>query len=97
MEFKEKKMKAIILEDYNKPIQIKEVDIPVPKDGEVLIRVESTPINPSDLLFLKGIYPTDKPLPCVPGFEGSGVVVASGGTYIILLMCSIFICLKNFF
>ncbi|NJP07593.1 MAG: zinc-binding dehydrogenase, partial [Chloroflexaceae bacterium] len=36
------------------------------------------PINPSDLLFLRGDYGTRKPLPVIAGFEGSGVVVATG-------------------
>lgn len=74
-----KTMRALVLEDFTNPAQFKEIPIPTPKDGEVLIKMESAPINPSDLAFLKGHYSSDKPFPCVPGFEGSGVVVASGG------------------
>lgn len=79
MDPNKKTMMAMVLEEFKKPAELKEIPIPVPKDGEVLIRVESAPINPSDLSFLKGHYSSNKPLPCVPGFEGSGVVVASGG------------------
>ena len=43
--------------------------------------MEGSPINPSDLGFISGRYPTGKKLPCTPGFEGSGVVVASGGGF----------------
>ena len=33
---------------------LEEVEVPDPKEGEVLIRVEATPINPSDLVMLVG-------------------------------------------
>ena len=35
-------------------ISIDEVEVPEPKDGEVLIKVQATPINPSDLGLLVG-------------------------------------------
>lgn len=72
-------MKALILEQFGKPVVVKEVDIPKPAEGEVLIRVEAAPINPSDASFLAGQYSSPRPVPCVPGFEGSGLVVKSGG------------------
>jgi NADPH:quinone reductase-like Zn-dependent oxidoreductase len=34
----------------------------------------ASPINPSDLLMVRGAYGKQPPLPCVPGFEGVGVV-----------------------
>jgi NADPH2:quinone reductase len=57
------------------------VDRPVPKPGagQVLVRIAASPINPSDLSFLRGAYGIRKKLPVVPGFEASGEVVASGG------------------
>ena len=57
------------------------VDKPAPKPGEgqVLVRIHASPINPSDLSFLRGAYGIRKKLPVVPGFEASGEVVASGG------------------
>ena len=54
---------------------------PVPKlvSGEVLIKVLASPINPSDVFFMKGMYHKWDvfPLkyPTVAGWEGSGVVV----------------------
>jgi NADPH:quinone reductase-like Zn-dependent oxidoreductase len=41
--------------------------------------VDSAPINPSDLAFFKGSYSSAKKFPTVPGFEGSGTIVSSGG------------------
>lgn len=56
------------------------VDKPVPKpEGkELLVKVLAAPINPSDVMFTRGLYGLKKPLPCVPGFEASGVVVDAG-------------------
>lgn len=56
-----------------------EVPIPEPAKGQVLIRVEATPIHPADALLLEGKYPVYREYPVIPGFEGSGLVVKSGG------------------
>lgn len=53
--------------------------VPAPRRGEVLVRVGASPVNPSDLMFLRGLYGTKKKLPVVPGFEAGGEVVAAGG------------------
>eukprot|EP00347_Sterkiella_histriomuscorum_P000957 403373881 len=66
--------------------KIEEIDVPKPGPGQVLVKVECAPINPSDTYFMAGHYEkvakdTDKimTLPMVCGWEGSGTVVASGG------------------
>ena len=71
-------MKAVVLQSAN-VFSVETVPKPEPATGEVLIRVEASPINPSDIVFLKGLYGTKKPLPAIAGLEGSGVVVSSGG------------------
>jgi NADPH:quinone reductase-like Zn-dependent oxidoreductase len=38
----------------------------------------ASPVNPSDLAFIKGGYGTRNAFPLIPGFEGSGTVVAAG-------------------
>ncbi|CAM9118195.1 unnamed protein product [Ectocarpus fasciculatus] len=61
-------------------ITVEEVPMPVPKSGEVLIRVIATPVNPSDYGEWTNVGSGDKPFDPRPvGKEGSGVVVASGG------------------
>src|SRR5215470_6343321 len=75
-------MRAVVLKDHDgTPRSLTVADLPVPslKAGQVLIRVEAASIGPADLMFLRGQYGITKPLPVVPGFEGSGTVVASGG------------------
>lgn len=52
--------------------------IPLYKDDEVLIRVQLRSINPSDLLTIKGTYPSRIQLPAIPGYEGMGIVVKKG-------------------
>ncbi|MEM8536027.1 MAG: zinc-binding dehydrogenase [Chloroflexota bacterium] len=74
-------MRAVVLNTYdNTPdaLTIEERPIPRPGKGQVLVRMTATPINPSDLMFLRGLYGVRKELPVIPGFEGSGKVVAAG-------------------
>jgi NADPH:quinone reductase len=74
-------MRAVQLNAYDgrpESISIVEVPVPRPAAGQVLIRVAASPINPSDLMFIRGLYGFKKPLPATPGFEGSGTVVDAG-------------------
>jgi NADPH2:quinone reductase len=72
------KMKALHLVAPD-TLELVEKDIPKPGKGQILIKMAYSPINPSDLAFLTGKYGIQKPLPTVPGFEGSGTVIESGG------------------
>lgn len=74
----QKGMKAIVLESDGAIPKVKEIPLPDPGPGEVLVKMHSSPINPSDLSFIRGGYGVKKPYPVVPGFEGSGTVVAAG-------------------
>lgn len=49
-----KQIKSKISKEGLLSISIDEVEVPEPKDGEVLIKVQATPINPSDLGLLVG-------------------------------------------
>jgi NADPH:quinone reductase len=76
-------MKAVICERYGDPegvLQVRDVPPPPePKRGEVRVRMLASPINPSDLLMIRGEYGRQNPLPMTPGFEGVGVVEAGSG------------------
>lgn len=54
--------------------------IPFDKLGsdEVIVKVHSAPINPSDQGLLAGSYPAGKTFPCTAGIEGAGLVVEAG-------------------
>lgn len=79
-------MRAVVLESYHadvadaiRALKIQERPVPAPRRGQVLVRVDAAPCNPSDLLLLQGKYGSLKTLPTVPGWEGTGTVVVSGG------------------
>jgi NADPH:quinone reductase len=75
-------MRALELRSYEegeRSLTLVERPLPEPREGEVLVRVEAAPVNPSDLMFLRGMYGQRKRLPVVAGFEGAGTVVAAGG------------------
>jgi len=71
-------MKAIIQEKPGNKLYIKDVPVPEPGSGEVLVKMSFSPINPSDLSFLKGTYTGSPDYPVIPGLEGSGLVVKTG-------------------
>src|SRR5271155_590968 len=75
-------MRAVQLTAYGDPLEgLKYVDIPepaAPGPNQVLIGVEFSPLNPSDLLLAKGIYGVRPALPSVIGNEGVGRVIALG-------------------
>ncbi|MCB1177241.1 MAG: zinc-binding dehydrogenase [Leptospiraceae bacterium] len=75
------KFRALFLKDYEgvkESFYVAEKPTELPKKGEVLIKIHSGVINPSDLAFVKGQYGIKKRLPKSGGFEGSGVVAAVG-------------------
>ncbi|TVY03021.1 zinc-dependent alcohol dehydrogenase family protein [Cohnella terricola] len=49
-----------------------------PGQGEVMVRMTARPINPSDLIPIRGAYAHRISLPSVPGYEGVGIVVDAG-------------------
>lgn len=71
-------MRALVLKQFDAKPTVEEVPVPKPGKGEVLVQIDSSPVNPSDTSFIRGAYSTQKKLPVVPGFEASGIVVASG-------------------
>jgi NADPH2:quinone reductase len=75
-------MKAIVCDHWGEPgevLQVREVPEPIPRRGEVRVRMIASPINPSDLLMVRGQYGFQPPLPATPGFEGVGIVEAGSG------------------
>jgi NADPH:quinone reductase-like Zn-dependent oxidoreductase len=44
----------------------------------VLIKVEAATLNPSDILFMRGLYNIKLHYPYTPGWEGAGTVMLAG-------------------
>ncbi len=59
-------------------LQVREAPDPTPKPGELRIRVRASGINFSDLMTRVGLNPDAPKLPCVVGYEVSGLVDALG-------------------
>jgi S-(hydroxymethyl)glutathione dehydrogenase/alcohol dehydrogenase len=69
-------MKAAVLREVNKPLEIEDVQLADPGPREVLVRTVAAGVCHSDLHFQNGSYPY--PLPSVLGHESAGVVEAVG-------------------
>jgi|EndMetStandDraft_5_1072996.scaffolds.fasta_scaffold06851_3 NADPH:quinone reductase-like Zn-dependent oxidoreductase len=73
---------AIQISSFGNPAEVaKLVKVPDPDPpgaGQVLIRVEYSPVNPSDLLQIRGLYGVRPKLPATMGGEGIGKILAVG-------------------
>ncbi len=70
-------MKAAVLETYNKPLAIREIEIAPPGPGEITLDVKACGLCLTDIHITEGKVPTVT-LPVVPGHEFAGVVAALG-------------------
>ena len=72
-------MRAIQLDEPNGKLTLREIPVPRPGAGQVLIRMAAAPINPSDIGSLSGSsYSGIRQFPFTPGLEGSGTVIEAG-------------------
>ncbi len=73
-------MKALIKDKPGEGYTLKEVPVPTPKEGELLVKSHSVGICGSDIFlykWMKGVE-TIASTPFTPGHEASGMVVACG-------------------
>ena len=75
-------MKAAVLRETNRPLEIEEVQVSKPGPREVLVRTVAAGVCHSDLHFMDGSYPYR--LPTILGHESAGIVeeVGSDVTYV---------------
>jgi Zn-dependent alcohol dehydrogenase len=71
------KMTAAVLAGAGQQLEIEEVDLAPPRDGEVLVKVAACGLCGSDLYAIDGKR-TLAPFPMVPGHEAAGVVAQAG-------------------
>jgi aryl-alcohol dehydrogenase len=67
---------AALLREVGAPLEIEEVQLCAPGEGEILVRMRGVGICHTDISAAQGVIPI--PLPGVLGHEGSGVVEAVG-------------------
>ena len=75
-------MHAAVFDAFGEPadiLAVRDVPRPEPAPGECLVRMLASPVNPSDLMCVRGVYGYRPDPPAVPGFEGVGVVEGGRG------------------
>jgi len=80
MEIKIRKMKALVLNGFNTPFELKEIAKPVAQKGEVLVKIMASGVNPLDLKIKSGHAAHAQPkMPgAILGIDMAGVVTAVG-------------------
>jgi NADPH2:quinone reductase len=74
-------MKALIFEEAGKAetaLKLKNIEQPTPGEGQLLIKVKSSPIHPADYIFIAGKYRYQPVFPQIAGLEGAGFVELAG-------------------
>jgi NADPH2:quinone reductase len=73
-------MKAVQVDAFGgvEGLRVVERPQPVPREGEVLVRVAASGLNYADLLQREGLYPGGPTPPYFPGIEAAGVVESTG-------------------
>ncbi|MBO6901433.1 MAG: zinc-binding dehydrogenase [Rhizobiaceae bacterium] len=67
-----------VLEAMAPYVEAGEIDVPEPGPRQVLVKVKLASINPSDVMFVKGLYGQPRKQGQPAGFEGVGEVVSAG-------------------
>ena len=74
-------MKAVFLVNKgsaNKAFEIREIEMPKPNAGQVLIKVDAFGLNFADVMARNGMYKEAPPMPCVLGYDVAGTITAIG-------------------
>jgi NADPH:quinone reductase-like Zn-dependent oxidoreductase len=78
-------MRGVVFEEFGEPadvLETRDLREPSPGPGEVRVRMLASPVNPSDLLMVRGSYGVRPALPATPGFEGVGIVEEAGSGFL---------------
>ena len=73
-----KTMKAAVVTAFGKPLEFREVEVPTPRAGQVLVKIAASGVCHTDLHAAQGDWPVKPNPPFIPGHEGVGHVVAVG-------------------
>ena len=73
-----KTCKAFVLESSGSPGKLKEIPVPSPKRGELLVKVHACGICSGDAVMMSGVLGDMVNYPFIPGHEIVGTIVALG-------------------
>ena len=71
-------MKAAVVPQLGAPLEIREVPVPQPGPGQVLVRIEASGLCHTDIHAARGDWPVKPKIPLIPGHEGVGLIETLG-------------------
>lgn len=71
-------MKAAVVPALGAVLEIRDLPVPTPGPGQVVVRIEASGLCHTDIHAARGDWPVKPKIPLVPGHEGVGTVVAVG-------------------
>lgn len=71
-------MQAAVVTGFGQPLELRELAVPTPGPGEILVKTEACGVCHTDLHAAKGDWPVKPAPPFTPGHEGIGIVCALG-------------------
>lgn len=73
-----KTMKAAVIHQFGKPLQIEEMPVKEPGENQILVKVMACGVCHTDLHACEGDWPVKPKMPLIPGHEAIGYVAALG-------------------
>ncbi|TKW64923.1 MAG: alcohol dehydrogenase AdhP [Paracoccus denitrificans] len=73
-----KKMKAAVVREFGKPLEIEDAPVPEPGPGQIQVKIEACGVCHTDLHAAHGDWPVKPNPPFIPGHEGVGYVSGVG-------------------
>jgi NADPH:quinone reductase-like Zn-dependent oxidoreductase len=91
-------MQTVVYNQFGEPasvLGVREWPMPEPRPGQIRVRMLAAPVNPSDLMQIRGVYGMLPKLPATPGLEGVGVVESAGPGLLGKLLVGKRVCVPN--
>ena len=71
-------MKAAVVPQLGAPLEIRDLPVPRPGAGQVLVRIEASGLCHTDIHAARGDWPVKPKIPLIPGHEGVGIIESLG-------------------
>ncbi|GAB4101006.1 alcohol dehydrogenase AdhP [Micromonospora taraxaci] len=71
-------MRATVVTAFDRPLEMRDLPVPEPGPGEMLVRIEASGLCHTDIHAARGDWPVRPNPPVVPGHEGVGIVERIG-------------------
>jgi propanol-preferring alcohol dehydrogenase len=79
-----KTMQAAVVEEFGKPLVLREWDIPTAGPGQIVVKTEACGVCHTDLHAANGDWPLKPTPPFIPGHEAIGIVTETGANVTIV-------------